>query len=353
MTDDDQMLSNPELRFGSGVIGICDVCGQRQAIIVLQKERFKLCVLDFLNKTWTTTKNLPGRPLPPYRSERVWFPTEADPSGRAQGILLRPTKVVKRPAILLTPDLFGLTTMLLDAGIRLARAGFEVLLPDVTKLDALGPMDLMALHGAAKVRGSLQLDSPPARRLLGLYADALKFLREQPLVEPARIGLFGASNGGTLALALASTDPTLAAVAVAFPVPARPAGSLRLINAPVLFLAGGADPLAARTRTQLESAGLPPSVPLRFELYPGARHLFLARDSRSYDLAQAEPAWERLLSFYRDILLPAPPKPPAPAAAKPPPPAAPAPGGAPSAVSAPTPPPARAPLPPPATPPAA
>jgi carboxymethylenebutenolidase len=325
MTDDDLVLPNPELPYGTGVIGVCDVCGERQAIIVLQKERFKLCVLDFLNKTWTATKNAPGRPLPAYRSERVWFPSGADPSGQAQGVLLRPTKPVKRPAILLTPDLFGLTTMLLDAGIRFARAGFEVLLPDVAKLDALGPMDLMSLHGEAKVRGGLRLDSTPARRLIGLYADALRFLREQPLVDPARTGVFGASNGATIALALASTDPTLAAVAVAFPVPSRPPDSLRLINAPLLVLAGDADPLAARARAQLESAGIAGSVPVRYELYPGARHLFLARDHRAYDLPRAEQAWERLLTFYKDTLMPAPPKPPAAPVAKATPPAAPAP----------------------------
>ena len=77
MTDEDLLHHRPNSEFGSGVIGACDICGRRQAVIVLQKERYQLCVLDFLNKSWTGSTKKPGAPLPPYRSERIWFPTRA------------------------------------------------------------------------------------------------------------------------------------------------------------------------------------------------------------------------------------------------------------------------------------
>ena len=60
MRDDDRLLNLTDAEFGTGVVGVCDICGTRQAVIVLKKERFKLCVLDFLNKTWLKTDKKPG-----------------------------------------------------------------------------------------------------------------------------------------------------------------------------------------------------------------------------------------------------------------------------------------------------
>ena len=94
--DDDQMLDLPPV-FGSGIIGVCDICGTRQAVIVLSKERFKLCVLDFLNKSWIKSDKKPGAPLPPYRSGPGLVPDRLDQVRDGPGIVLSPTKTVKQP----------------------------------------------------------------------------------------------------------------------------------------------------------------------------------------------------------------------------------------------------------------
>ncbi|HEV2316172.1 MAG TPA: dienelactone hydrolase family protein [Thermoplasmata archaeon] len=312
MGDDDLLLADRSIPFGSGIIGVCDICGKRQAVIVLQKERFKLCVLDFLNKTWINSTTTPGRPLPPYRSERVWFPSDSSSTGQAQGILLTPTKQTKHPGVLVTPDVYGLTTMVLDAGIRLAREGYEVILPDVSKLDGLSPMDHLFLRADARVRGGIRVESPRVRKLVRLYNDALAYLRTRPLVDPTKIAVFGASYGASLGLAVAGENPGLSAVAVAFPLPVAPVGFLRLLNAPVLLVLGGRDGRARRAQQQLESELRPAGTPLETQVYPPAGHLFLARDVRGYDLASAESAWTKTLAFLRDRLVPPPPKPPPP-----------------------------------------
>jgi dienelactone hydrolase len=312
MTDDDSMLKELPPDFGSGVIGVCDVCGSRQAVIVLQKERFKLCVIDFLNKSWVDSKAKPGAPLPPYRSERVWYPTEFAPGGRAPAIRLAPTKEVRRPAVLLTPDVYGLTTTLLDAGIRCARAGFEVLLPDLTKTDGLSAADHLSLRTDSQFRGGVRLDSPRVRRLLGLYGDALRSLREYPLVDPEKVGLFGAFYGAAFALALGGEDRRVAAVAVASPVAVRPPEYLRLLSAPLLLLGGAGDRTAVRCAEQwgpiLGGAGT--LFERRLEPEVGGR--YLARDLPGYDLPAAERSWKRLAEFYAHHLFPPPPKPPPP-----------------------------------------
>ena len=329
MSDDDLLLPDSSLPFGSGVIGVCDICGKRQAVIILQKERYKLCVLDFLNKTWVGSKVVPGRPLPPYRSERIWFETDASPAGRATAILLTPTKATKHPGILLTPDIFGLTTMLLDAGVRFAREGFEVLLPDLTRIDGISATEFVSLRADVLFRGGVRVESPGVRKLVGLYLDALKFLRSRPMVDPAKTGIFGASYGGSLALAVAGEDQSLSAVGVAFPMPLQPAGFLRLVSAPTLLVSGESDPQAARSRRQFGEAKAPQGPALTVQSYPGVGHMFLARDSTTYDVSSAEAAWQRFIEFFRAQFLPPAPKPPAPPVARPaPPPTAPLPPSA-------------------------
>ncbi|MHB8352490.1 MAG: dienelactone hydrolase family protein [Thermoplasmata archaeon] len=316
MTDQDLMLPDTTLPFGSGIVGVCDICGTRQAVVILAKERYQLCVLDFLNKSWKSSKAVPGRPLPPYRSERCWFETGATTAGTTQAILLTPTKPVRHPAVLVTSDLYGLTTMVLDAGLRLVRAGFEVLLPDLGKLDGRMPLDHLGLRVDVRFRGGVRMESARVRRLTGVYVDALKFLRSRPMVDPKKVGLFGASYGASLALAVAGEDRDLAAVALAAPRPVHPEAYLRLLNAPVLLLAGGRDGAGARARRQLQDAQGPGAFELEIAEFARAGPLFLARDSSGYVLVTAEEGWSRMTSFFTGRMLPPPPKPPAPPVTK-------------------------------------
>jgi len=309
MRDDDLLLSTPNLEFGSGVIGVCDVCGKRQAVIVLQKERFKLCVIDFLNKTWATSKSKPGAPLPPYRSERVTFPTDAVASGSASAVVLRPTKVVRHPVILITPEVYGITTSLLDAAVHFAREGFEVMLPDIGKTSLFGPMDHLSTRLALRTKGGLAVTSPRVAKLTAYYADELTYLRGREMVDPDRSAVFGLSFGGSIALAVAGLDQKLTAVAVAYPAPVAPPEALQLVTAHVYFVAGRRDRTAAAARVQLEKV-LPKQV--EFESVTEVGRDFLARDIRGYDQNRAEASWGHIVAFLKRQLMPPPPRPPAP-----------------------------------------
>ncbi len=308
MRDDDRMLDLPDPEFGSGVVGVCDICGTRQAVVILTKERYKLCVLDFLNKTWLQTEKKPGAPAPLYRSERVWFDSPESPSGRAQGILLAPTKVVKHPVVLGTPDVYGITTTMLDGAIRFAREGFEVLVPDLVKSDLGGPSTHFSMRAGARLRGGVGVDSPRVTPLLRLYVDALAYLRGREMVDAARSAVFGASYGGSLALALAAQDTRLGAVALAYPQPVRPATLPRLVTAPTLVVAAGSDRATDRLRAQFATSGGGPE----FVVVPGVQHDFLSRDLSAYRVGPAEDAWARIVAFLKQRLMPPPPRPPAP-----------------------------------------
>jgi len=310
MRDDDKMLELPPV-FGSGIVGVCDICGTRQAVVVLNKERYKLCVVDFLNKTWLKTTQKPGAPLPLYRSERIWFPSDAAKSGRAPGIVLTPTKVTKHPGILITPDVFGITTTLLDGAIRFAREGFEVLLPDVAKTDSIGPSHHLALRGGVRIRGGIGTSGRKVEGFTSLYEEALAYLRTREMVDPNRTALFGVSYGASLALGLAARDTRLGAVVLAYPMPVQPAELSRLVTAPLLYVGGTADRWSTRARGQLDQARGDARSTFEFEDIPNARHGFLSRDLSAYDLPQAERAWTKVLAFLKRQLLPPPPRPPA------------------------------------------
>jgi len=313
MSDDqDLLLPDYPAVFGSGVIGVCDICGTRQAVIVLQKERFKLCVLDFLNKSWLTTKSKPGAPLPPYRSDRIWFDTATSKSGHSSAILLTPTKAVRHPTILITPDVYGVTTVLLDAGIRLAKEGYEVMIPEVASTSGIGFPEHLATRTGAYLAGGVPMQSPRTRKLVLYFQDALAYLRTRPMVDPEKAAVFGVGFGGSLALGVAAEEQRLTALAVAYPMPVRPAGVVELVTAPVLFVDAGRDAASRHSRRAFESRATQPGSPVEYADFPGARRHFLSRDVGAYDLAMAEAAWGRILSFLKGRLQPPPPKPPAP-----------------------------------------
>ncbi len=306
MRDDDRLLDLPEAEFGSGVVGVCDICGVRQAVVVLTKERFRLCVLDFLNKAWLKTDRKPGAPLPLYRTERIRFPTTALGGHDAPALAFSPTKVVRHPAVLVTPDTFGITTTVLDAAIRFAREGFEVLVPDVGKTDGVGFAHHAALRSEAVLRGGVSVRSPRSAALVALYGDALRHLLEREMVDTGHAGLFGTSYGASLAVGLAAETTRLQAVSLAYPRPVRPREAARLVTAPVQLVYGSRDGVARRAVGELK-ANLPTASVVEIE---GVRHHFLARDLGAYRLVRAEEAWEAIVRFLKEQLVPPAPRPP-------------------------------------------
>jgi Dienelactone hydrolase family len=91
----------------------------------------------------------------------------------------------------------------------------------------------------------------------------------------------------------------------------QPAELPRLVTAPLLVVAGTADRTAARARDQIEEARRASPLRVETQVIEGARHNFLSRDLRAYDLPKAEVAWLRIVAFLKQHLSPPPPKPPA------------------------------------------
>ncbi len=298
------MLEGPSGEFGSGVVGVCDICHQRQAVIILSKERFKLCVIDFLNKAWIKTEAKPAAATPPFTSSREYLPTRAVPGGRAPVVVLTPTKLVKRPSVLVVPEVFGLTTQVLEAGVRLAHEGYEVILPDFAKTPGVNLMTYAKLRGYRMLFDSVPVSQTRREPYLRVLEDCRLYLRSRPMVDPTHFGVLGISYGGALALAYAAQTPEVETVALAYPFMIRPAGWLQSLKAPVVAVYGAGDNVAAPSLLLLREAAQRYGFPFESLVLPEVRHHFLNRDSKAYRLPEAELAWTRLMAHMKAGLQP-------------------------------------------------
>lgn len=125
--------------------------------------------------------------------------------------------------------------------------------------------------------------------------DAISYVAEQPGVDPRRIGLLGFSLGAYLALALATRDSRIIAVAEFFGGLAPPFAADAAKLPPVLVLHGDQDPVvsveeARKLQNLLEQNRIPHEV----KIYPGQGHHFTG-------LAQID-ALGRVVAFFRRYL---------------------------------------------------
>jgi dienelactone hydrolase len=172
-----------------------------------------------------------------YRLERVWF--TALPGIEVDALLLTPPPppgAGPRPAVLVQHGLSGTPEAAVGLvaggqrnpyrriGIRLAERGYVVLAPHM--VGGFGHPDtnqLYAAHlaGTAQGRARTQLNRLAmeyGRTLMGLemfvLSRAIDFLTTREGVDPARVGMYGLSQGGQSALWLPALDTRVAATAI-------------------------------------------------------------------------------------------------------------------------------------------
>jgi dienelactone hydrolase len=175
-----------------------------------------------------------------YRLERVWL--TALPGVEVDALLLTPPVAPgtggagRRPAVLVqhglsgTPE--GAVGLVAGAGmnpyrrigLRLAERGYVVLAPHMAGgfgHPESGPHYVPELAGTAQGRARTQLNRLAieyGRTLMGLemfvLSRAVDFLVAHPGVDPARVGMYGLSQGGQSALWLPALDTRVAATVV-------------------------------------------------------------------------------------------------------------------------------------------
>jgi len=225
-----------------------------------------------------------------------------------RGHLAAPDERTDRAAIVLIPDVHGLSDLYREIAGRFAARGFATL-----------AVDLYTREGAPKLTSPVEamrwIARLPDPRILGDIQAAIDYLSG---AEPRRrIGITGFCMGGQYALLSACTLRGLAASVsfygmVRYPQtndlkPRSPLDAAAALDCPYLGIFGEEDAIipmedVAELRAKLEAAG----KRFRIDTYPGCGHAFLNHNRPdAYRPQAAAQAFESAVEFFTTHLSPA------------------------------------------------
>lgn len=221
------------------------------------------------------------------------------PNGEAHplpGYLARPRAPGRHPTILVANEVFGIHDYIKDICRRLAHLGYVALAPAYFYRSGV---NLPAITDMKQIMAVVQ--ATPEAATQGDTIAATAWLKHQPFVAPARIGMTGFCWGGGTTWRGAMTDGDLKA-AVAWYGPLKPLiARAAEVKCPVLGLYGGQDQgITAEDRAAmdvaLKAAG---KRDVAIHVYPDAGHGFHADYRPSYNERDAKDGWARMLAFFR------------------------------------------------------
>lgn len=253
----------------------------------------------------------------PIKGRDVTVPT---PDGIVDAYFVAPA-TGRHPAVLVWPDIYGMRPAFRQMADRLAESGYAVLTVNPFYRSVTAPA-----FAATGDRSALRAKAGDYRKLLtpaATKADAtalVAFLDKQREVDVRRgIGSTGYCMGGPLVLRTAAAVPGRVRGGASFHgaglVNATPDSPHLLIpqtNAAFLIaIAENDDARAPTDKDTLRAAfdehmhqnfGLASRRSTEIEVYKGAMHGWCPPDSEVYNVAQADRAWERLLSLFSATL---------------------------------------------------
>ena len=217
----------------------------------------------------------------------------------------------RAPGVIFWPDIAGIRPAKRQMARRLAEAGYAVLLANPYYRDVKGQQfaDFAAFAGGdgfARVgpwRGRFTTDT-----ILTDARAAAGWLREQTAVDSRRgIGAQGYCMTGSFALIAPSASPDVNAGAsfhggglVRDGDPKSPHRTIEGGNRYLIAIARNDDAKSPGDKDALRAAAAAAKATAEIEVYP-ADHGWCVPDSPSYDQAEAERAWSRLLALYAQL----------------------------------------------------
>ena len=243
-----------------------------------------------------------GQTAPDAEREEVLVPLTANEEMPA---LFCAPMMPRRGAVLVIGDIFGRSPFYEDLGARLARAGFQALVPDL--FFRQGPLQQRTREAAFARAG--QLDQQQTLRDLDI---AINWLQQRPYAG-GTCGTIGFCMGGTLVLDLAAERDDLATVCF-YGFPAGPRASTKpppaqlevadRMTGPMLGFWGEEDEgVGMENVRKLDAALTEEGVEHEFKIYPGLGHGFMsasALEPEKPGYRESCEAWTRTLDFYRE-----------------------------------------------------
>ena len=215
------------------------------------------------------------------------------PSGGTDAFVAWPAGRGPATAIIVIHEWWGLNRQIRGVARRLAQEGYVAIVPDL-------------YHGQvaddAEFAHELSRGLDEDRALAELEA-AAGWLRAQPRVNRARIGVVGFCMGGRLSQLLALRSPALSAAVMFYGSPVTDPGKLAALKVPLQGHFGGTDRGIGADQVEALRAGLDAAGKTGLiYVYPGAGHAFMHEGRPSYHPDAARLAWARTLQFLQKHL---------------------------------------------------
>ena len=234
---------------------------------------------------------------------RIQFPGDGATIGGALAI----PRHTPAPAVVLIPDVRGVSPLYCRLGARLAEAGILTLVLDIYSRE--GTPDLPDMEAVNRCIAAL-----PDQRVLGDVAAAVRHLSERKDVIAQAIGVVGFCVGGQYAVMAACKVTGLRACVSFYGMlryaerpphkPESPLDMAAALGCPLLGLYGAEDALIPIADIhELEAVLARTGKRFEYEIYPGAGHAFL-NDARpdAYRPEAAAHAWSRAVTFLQSEL---------------------------------------------------
>ena len=236
------------------------------------------------------------------------------PDGAADAVLYTPDDGRAQPGTLLLPDIGGLREVIGEMAERIADWGYTVLVPNPFYRTSGPPVFKFPRKPGdpATMQRMSELFAPLTPAAIDLDAGAyLDFLTSQSTTKPGRVGVVGFCIGGTMAFRAAAARPNKVAIAASFHGgrlyqannPNSPHLGLPRIKARLYFGHAVEDnSMNADAIAELEKALNAWGGPYESEIYEGAHHGWTVPDSAAYNRPQAERAFAKLKSRFKESL---------------------------------------------------
>lgn len=230
---------------------------------------------------------------PAIKARYATFPSPQG-HGEGRGYLVVPAALQGRgPAVLVVHENRGLNPYIADVARRLAKAGFVAFAPDALhpKGGYPGNDDEGRALQAAMDRAKIEQD----------FIAAARFLKRHELSN-GKLGAVGFCFGGYIVNMLAATIPD--ALNAGVPFYGTPAAKelRRNIKAPLLIQLAELDTRINETWPDYEADLKAAGVKYTMHMYPQCNHGFHNDSTGRYDEKNANLAWERTLTFFREHL---------------------------------------------------
>jgi carboxymethylenebutenolidase len=204
-----------------------------------------------------------------------------------EGYLAVPASAARVPAVVVVHEIFGLNDDIRSIARRFAERGYVALAVNLFSGGSRVACLLRVLGGML----SRSIDSAPVRDL----QSAVDWLRQQPAVDPRRIGAVGFCMGGGYALALACVDDDIRAASIFYAMNPRPLSAVA--DACPIIGSYPQHDFTRRAAMALDAALGQHGVPHDIKIYPDTRHGFFNAGRRVHDAEASADAWARTCAF--------------------------------------------------------